>query len=554
MRFVFIIFLIIIHSTYAAFVSASTLGFVPKPYIPSESRASVLSCEDIVLISLGDSMTQGTMNATNNATNTINAYMQKVFESLEQVIGVSFSQPLFNMQGDRMEVFNIPTNLGVDGSNIFSLEGLEYYKHYGLEESFITHEYLCNKMLPWRLEDLYDKVLYPINLLALKPVSQLDAAIWLLNQVGQTAGQSQAVVIFWMGNNDSSNAALGLGLDLRNPIFIPLPFDQVEHLLKPLLSKLLLHRNQNGSISFEPYLLSSIKRNLTEAEDFVEQYNRILTRLETDVISIESHTEIFLCTLPYYSSVGYLFDSEDMEYYLQKVNPAYIVPATFKRASEPGKPVTNFLQGDRISLFTFFCMYVLLQQGYSIEFVNQICEEEGKQRDGLVLSEEEQNYIKSRIDSFNDSIKQAAQSHGPHVHLIDVGQYLNDILTGETTIHINDRIFNRKWSRGNSFTIDGVHPGYTTHAFIANFIIEHLNDALGLEAPFNDLSEIFEQDPYIDMDRDGWMGGPDYPVSGFAEILFFFKDPDDNDPVIKPEMPPDIWDRVSDVLLKEFLR
>jgi hypothetical protein len=539
----------IVSLILALFSFTSAVCADPTPPSP------VLGCpipsfKDIVLIGVGDSLTHGTMDATDNATNTQHAYLQKVYESLAQVAEVSFSQPLFDYEENRMLPFTIPTNLGVEGSDIYSLEGIEYYKRYGVDESFLTGKYLGDSLFPWWLHDLYDKVLYPINLLALKPVSQLDATVWLLNQVAE-AGQSKSVVIFWMGNSDSSNAALGLGTN--NPIYIPLPLDQLEQELNPLLFTLLRFWEQSGLISFEPYTISSIERNLTNADDFAEQYHRVLTRLATEVPSLATHAELFLCTLPYYSSVGYLLDSEDMEYYLQKVNLTYTVPPSFKRVTEPGTPITDFSKGDRVSLFTFLTMYILLDQGNSVAQVNQILERDGAQRDGMVLSEDEQYHIRERIDSFNEAVKESVLTSTTHVHLIDSATYLNDALTGKISITINDKTLNRKWGRGNSFTLDGVHPGYTAHTLIANFIIEHLNDTLTMNAPLHELSEVMETDPYVDKDGDGWVEGPAYTASGITELLFLFKDPDDSDPTLQPTLPPDIWNYVTNILLREFL-
>ena len=46
-----------------------------------------------VLIGVGDSLTQGTMDDTINTTTTSNAYLQKVADSLSQVIPLFFNQP-----------------------------------------------------------------------------------------------------------------------------------------------------------------------------------------------------------------------------------------------------------------------------------------------------------------------------------------------------------------------------------------------------------------------------------------------------------------------------
>lgn len=445
----------------------------------------------------------------------------------------------------------VPTNLGVDGSDIFSVMGLEYYKRVGADESFISRELLADRWLPSRLKDTYDKVLYPINLLAKKPVSQLSAARWLLEEEAPKAGINEALGILWQGNNDSSIAALGTGG--LNPMFQPLPFDVVKSELKPALRILLGFGEFTGKLSFEPYTMSAIRRNLTEINDFGDQYKLVVNMLDSISASPLVKTDLLLLTLPYYSAVGYLMDSEDIEFYLQKLNPEYTVPATFKRVAEPGDPITDLLQGDRISLLTFGLMYVLLSTGHSIEDVNRALKADGLQRDGLVLSEAEQEFIMTRIDAFNAGIKNAAASSGLNFHIIDIGKFLNDTLSGKLEIVVDGRFLSRKWIRGSAFSFDGVHPGYLGQALIANVVLEHLNGILGLDANLYNLSVILAGDPNIDQDGDGWAPGPQYTATGTTELLFLLKDQDDNDPQVQVELPPDVWDLISDVLLKEIL-
>jgi hypothetical protein len=491
------------------------------------------------------------MDGTNNATNTLHAYLQNVAVSLAQVSPITFSQPLFNVEERRLRPFRVPTNLGVDGADVFSLAGIEYYKRAGVDQSFLTDAYLCDRLLPAFLDDAYDKVLYPINLLARQPVSQIDAAVWHLEPLAQTADGRRALVIFWVGNNDSSTAALGSGG--QNPAFLPIPLEQIAPEITPALRTLLRVAEAQGDLSFASYTMATIERNLTELADFVAQYEHVLDRLEADGKLSSGQVEVFLLTLPYYSSIGYLFDSEDLEYYLRQVDPTYSVPPTFKRVAQPGEPITDPLAGDRISLLTFGFMYALLHSGYSVEYVNQVLEVDGQQRDDLVLSESEQGFIRARIDGFNATIKDAANVRGPYVHLVDIGQYLNDVLTGKTLVIVDGRVFSRKWIRGSSFSFDGVHPGYTGQAFVANFVLMHINAALGLNAPLHDLAAILATDPYIDHDEDGWATGPAYTATGLTELLFLFKDPDDHDPAVRPELPADVWTRISQILLGEIL-
>ena len=536
-----------IRKTIALLASVVLLLVSTPASFAAERAAQTSGKPPLLLVGVGDSLTHGTMDATNNATNTLHAYLQKIAESLATVSTLTFSQPLFDAEENRLQPFQIPTNLGVDGADAFSVEGIEYYQRAGVETSYVTDEYLADALLPFGFKDKYDKVFYPINLKVRKKASMVDSTVWLLNQY---AGQGQPAVVFWVGNNDSSTAALGEGG--KNPTFVPLPYEQVAPELTPLVRTLLRESEEAGDLSFEPYTPASIERNLTVLADFVAQYDHLLARLKSEV-SGAAGAKLFLLTLPYYSSVGYLFDSEDLEFYFRKVNPEYTVPPTFKRVAPPGEPITDPTQGDRISLLTFGLMYALLDSGYSVEYVNEVLEIAGQQRDGLVLSEAEQASIRARIDGFNATIRAAAATYGSGAHVVEIGDFLNDRLTGKTPVVIGDKVLSRKWVRGNSFSLDGVHPNYTAQALIANFVLETLNAVLGLTAPLYDLEAILGTDPYIDWDGDGFAPGPGYTASGLAELLFLFKDPDDTSAEIQPVLPPDVWRLISNAILKEFL-
>lgn len=512
--------------------------------VAEDSRVEGEPASHSTLITMGDSLTHGTLDGANNWINSLSGYAQRIADSLNQVSDVSFVQPLFNEQEERLFPFTIPSNLAVDGADSFSLEGIQYYKRAGTTQSFINPGYLADKTLPGQLQDKYDKVLYPINLLAGRPVSQVGAANWLLNQAGQN--NERALVIFWVGNNESSTASLGTGG--ANPTFVPVPLEQVWPEFSPALRLLLGIGEAAGILSFDVYSTESIERNLTELSHFAIQYNRILNRLENENSAGPDQVDFLLLTLPYYSSVGYLMDSDDIEFYLNKVDPSYEVPATFQRVSSDD-PTT----GDRISLLTFGLMYGLLDSGYSVPYINQVLEEDGVQRNGLVLSESEQQLIATRIDGYNQIIKNAALSHGSNFHLVEIGNFMNEGLNGDTEIVVGDRVLSRKWVRGSSFSLDGVHPGRTGHALLANFVLESINNIFGVNAPLHDLDAFLQQDPYVDQDLDGWAPGPEYDPTGFGEILFFFTDPDDTDPASQPVLPPDFWHQVSNILLSEIL-
>jgi len=534
-------------SFLALILSVALIVAAPAALAADRVVRSSAATPNLLLIGFGDSLTHGTMDATNNSTNTLNAYMQKIAESLATVSTLTFSQPLFDVDENRIDPFTIPTNLGVDGADSFSVEGIEYYQRAGTDTSYVTDDYLADALLPLGFEDKYDKVFYPINLKVKQKASMVDSTVWLLNQY---AGQGQPVVVFWIGNNDSSTAALGEGG--INPTFLPIPLEQVSPEITPLLRNLLVNGQASGDLSFEPYTMASIERNLTVLGDFVTQYDHLLTRLKTEV-NPAAGAKLFLLTLPYYSSVGYLFDSEDLEFYFRKLNPAYSVPPTFARVTPEGEPITDPTKGDRISLLTFGFMYALLDSGYSVDYVNEVLELDGQQRDGLVLSDAEQASIRSRIDGFNATIREAATAYGTGATVVEIGDYLNDGLTGKTTIVVGDKVLGRKWVRGSSFSLDGVHPNYTAQALVANFVLDKLNAMLGLGAPLHDLEAILGTDPYIDWDGDGFAPGPTYAATGIPELLFLFKDPDDGSADVQPVLPRNVWRLISNAIVKEFL-
>lgn len=499
-----------------------------------------------MLIGIGDSLTHGTMDGTNNFINTENAYLERVADSLSQVLSLTFDQPLFDLGQNRIDPFAIPTNLAVDGEDSFSAEGYEYYKRVGADQNYISDAYLCDKVFPLFFEDKHDKVLYPINLLDRQDVSQIDSAVWLLDDHLSARSDNRAVVVYWMGNNDSSGAALGSGG--ANPLFYPFPYELVRSELLPILRLLIDVALDANAVAFDPYTPEHVDRGLTEVIDFAEQNAHLLDRL-LDAAPDSDRADFFIITLPYYSAVGYLMDSQDLEYYLRKLDPAYSLPPTFARV-DPNDPMS----GDRVSLFTFGMMFGLMGTGHTADYANQALEVAGVQNDGLVLSEAEARYIAARIDEFNAELESLATSLGPNVHLVDIGGFLNAAFLGEQQIIIGDRTLTRNWMRGGGFSFDGVHPGYTAAALIANLLLDSFNSTFGWSAPLEDLEAILQTDPYQDFDGDGFAPGPDYDGSGLTEVLYLFKDPDDGDADAQPVVPPDFWEILSRALLDDLFR
>jgi len=501
----------------------------------------------VVLVGLGDSLTHGTMNATNNSVNTENAYLQRVADKLKTVLDLRFTQPLYDFTETRMKPFVIPTNLAVDGADSFSVEGLEYHKRVGAPgpENTLSAGLMCDRSLLTAKADDYDKVLYPINLLARKPVSQIDAAAWTLTQGVKLQRADRALVVVWIGNNDSSLAALGGGG--ANPEFEPMPFHQIRKKLKPAVRYLLRFGEQSGQVSFAPYTQAAIERNLTDLADFTAQYDHLLSRLTTESAVSSAHVDWLVLTLAYYNAVGYLIDSEDLEFYIGKYIPGYTVPASFARV-----PDTDPLLGDRISLLTFGFMVSLAATGAGAAEINEVLDDHGTQQDGMVLNQAEQQFIMSRIDGFNAAIRSLAASY-PKVHVVDVGPYLNGAMTGNPPVFAGSHQLTRKWSRGAGFSLDGVHPSYTAQSLIANFVLDRINQLFGFGAPRYDLAQVIATDPYADQDGDGWVPGTNDPAHGITQLLFLLRDTDDTDPSKQAQIPADVWDQISAILLRQLL-
>jgi len=540
----------ILRTSRSPAAAALLVALVAAPGLFAADGSPKKPPSPLLLIAGGDSLGQGTMDATNNAVNARNAYLQRIADALREVTPVAFRQPLLDFDGERLFPGRIPTNLAVDGADVFTVDGLEYYQRAGAWFTLPNPDYRVDALWPRDFDSLYDRVLYPINRLAGRPVTQVEAIGELL-RAAPAAGVERAAVVLWVGNNDSSQAALGRGG--RRPEVQAFPFELIAPELDPLLAGLGEFAEALGLVSFEPYTAAAVERGLTKEFDFGWQYLKIASQIRADAESAGVDADVFLLTLPYYSSVGYLFDSEDLEFYLQKLDPSYTVPPTFARVALPGEPIADVNAGDRVSLLTFGFMYLLLDSGYSVGYVNRALEIDGVQRDGLVLSESERERIQDRLDKFNETIRFNAWLQGPRFHLIDVGATLNEALTGRTEVVIGDKTFSRKWMRGSAFSVDGVHPGYTGQAFIANQGLAAMNNVLGLAAPPYDLVEVAELDPYIDRDGDGFAPLPAYPARGLTEVLFWLRDPDDDDPGVEAEIPADAWARMSAILLEQLV-
>jgi len=327
-------------------------------------------------------------------------------------------------------------------------------------------------------------------------------------------------VLFWVGNNDAALATLGLGGS--NPMYLPIPYDQIKDKLKPVISYLLGYGRSKGALAFDPYTSGNIARNLTEVTDFNRQFDSVISRIPLN----QANTRFFFLTYPYYCEVGYLMDKDDLQFYLSKLG--YSVPS----------------YNGRVSLLTFICMYALLKDGE----IGRLAKILGD--GGLILDESERSTIKSRIDYFNTKVNSLS---GSYVHKVPAADKLNQAFS--SGLEVGGKKLTRNWGRGNAFSFDGVHPNHTVHAYIANIVLEEMAKLNSKITTYN-LASILQNDPYIDRDGDGWMPGPDYKASGRTKILFLFKDHQEGvfgPAVIDTMSSAEVWDIISDALWEEIL-
>lgn len=501
----FISFVTLFSASLRAQARPERLFIQPTSWWPSST----------LLVVVGDSLCQGVRDATVNRYSTENAFVQKIAQKLEKVMWLKFAQPFLDEDQNRINPLTVPTNLGVDGEDIFSVDGWEYGKRVGSSTNYLSDEYFCDRLQPYLFADMHDKVLYPINLLALKKVTQLDSLIWWLKN-----HNGPAWVVLWVGNNDAALATLGLGG--ANPMFLPIPYDQIKDKLKPVISYLLNYGRSKGVLAFDPYTPTNITRNLTETSDFSAQFFNVISKIPLN----RANTYYFFLNYPYYCEVGYLMDSSDINFYLNKL----------------GDPPQTLI--GRISLLTFMCMYALAKSGETGR-ISQILAD-----GGLILDNGEISTIKSRIDSFNSQFNSLS---GSNIKIVDMAGKLNAAF--KNGLDVNGQLLTRNWGRGNSFSFDGVHANHTIHAHIANIVLEEMKKINSNISTYN-LASIMSSDPYIDRDGDGWMKGPDYKASGRTKILFLFKDYQEGVPgpaVIDTMSPSEVWELISEALWEEIL-
>ena len=104
------------------------------------------------------------------------------------------------------------------------------------------------------------------------------------------------------------------------------------------------------------------------------------------------------------------------------------------------------------------------------------------QFDAFYLTQSEQEEIETKINTFNGYISAAASANADRLLLVDINDFLNQVIQGMVS-HSNVGLTASIVPPNGAFSVDGVHPNARAHAFIANFIIDRINEKWGSSLP-----------------------------------------------------------------------
>lgn len=132
--------------------------------------------------------------------------------------------------------------------------------------------------------------------------------------------------------------------------------------------------------------------------------------------------------------------------------------------------IRNITQDDEIRLP--LTAQTPLGQGMGVSPLSPLNE---AQFDAFYLTKAEQEEIRTKINTFNGYIAAAAQAQPERLLLIDVNEFLTQVSQGMVSFE-NIGLAASIVPPTGAFSVDGIHPNGRAHAFIANLIIEKIND------------------------------------------------------------------------------
>jgi hypothetical protein len=101
--------------------------------------------------------------------------------------------------------------------------------------------------------------------------------------------------------------------------------------------------------------------------------------------------------------------------------------------------------------------------------------------------------VSDRVERMNAAIAETVGAHG--VHLLDLHRVFRQVR--EQGARAGNRVLTAEFL-GGFYTLNGVYPGPTGHAVIANELLARLNQLFGAQFPLIDVSAVCDDDPVAD--------------------------------------------------------
>jgi hypothetical protein len=99
-------------------------------------------------------------------------------------------------------------------------------------------------------------------------------------------------------------------------------------------------------------------------------------------------------------------------------------------------------------------------------------------RNEFVLSLEEKNYLKDRVDAYNVAIRNLAATHG--LALVETNALYEKMFSG---FQFNGVKFSTQFISGGCFSLDGIHLNGKGNAFLTNACLEAINEYYNTQIP-----------------------------------------------------------------------
>ena len=490
------------------------------------------------IVTIGDSITEGVMSGDANFQT--QPYTYGAF--LAKVVGTEFALPLMVAESSgyhRMLPGLLVHNLGVSGMDIFlsslttkNKTALGWKNQTTFQGSFTDYSF--------SFQDELDAILSP------------HAAGQTVLDVAKSL--SPTLIVFWLGNNDAlgsvaNTTSLDPGAQAYKNIVTSYPF--------PVVAALDDTDPRGGT--FPPQ--NRIATNTTlYGTNFQTAYQNTLTRLLQD----NPNAKVVVLNVPNITAIGHLlYFNEAIRFFSRYLK---LPESTIRSVWDPNGTNRGF-GGNGLGTMIPFDLALAgiqiykqaIQGGASVS--TALGQLSNTNNTGLFdwdpnyLDSSEvillSNLIKNGSDGINDVIASVISNLPPvskdRVVLLDIYSIFEDIrqngatirdIYGNTVAYLSrtypgagDPGATGASSNGGIFTLDGVHPGPTAHARIANEILKAIEQKWGLSLPRVDEYVIWQIDPVVDHDRDGYVEGFAFTRSSSqigANVIL--RDPDDWDP------------------------